>query len=77
MNDGNIPEAKCPKCGTQHFGWALLDPKQQKCKKCGAQLEMVNKRSRDSVATRKGESPLSSVALYVIRQVVSRYQKIK
>jgi DNA-directed RNA polymerase subunit RPC12/RpoP len=43
MNDGGIPEAKCPKCGDRSFGWALLDPKHQKCKKCGAQLEILNK----------------------------------
>jgi len=35
------PEAKCPKCGARYFGWALRDPKYQKCEKCGAQLEVI------------------------------------
>ena len=44
MCDDGIPEAKCPKCGTRYFGWALLDPKHQICKECGAKLVMVNKK---------------------------------
>lgn len=50
MNDGAIPEAKCPKCGARYLGWALHDSKHQKCKKCGAQLEVLDRGQSGSVA---------------------------
>ena len=31
-------EGKCPKCGRQFYGWALLQPRNQSCPKCGVGL---------------------------------------
>jgi len=41
MNDGGIPEAKCPKCGARYFGWALRNPEYQTCPNCGTKLEIT------------------------------------
>ena len=32
---------KCPKCGIQYFGWALVDMQHTNCSSCGAQLEIT------------------------------------
>lgn len=34
----NIPQAICPSCGIEHFGWALANPCHRRCGSCGAQL---------------------------------------
>jgi len=44
MNNSGIPEAKCPNCGERYFGWAMLHERYPKCKKCGAKLEMVQRK---------------------------------
>lgn len=31
-------EGKCPKCHQLYFGWALLQPRNQSCAKCGTAL---------------------------------------
>jgi ribosomal protein S27AE len=31
-------EGKCPNCGAFYFGWALLQPRNQSCPKCGVGL---------------------------------------
>ena len=31
-------EGKCPKCGRRFYGWALLQPRNQSCGKCGVGL---------------------------------------
>jgi uncharacterized protein (DUF983 family) len=30
----------CPTCGAGYCGWALLDPDNQKCDRCGSTLEV-------------------------------------
>ena len=49
-------KAKCPKCGTQRFGWALLNPRHQACPKCGAGLEIKN----GNLIISKGYSPFTA-----------------
>ena len=34
-------EGKCPKCGTNYSGWALLNPRHQSCPRCGVGLEIT------------------------------------
>jgi hypothetical protein len=34
-------EGKCPHCGLQTFGWALLSPRYQTCPNCGIGLEIT------------------------------------
>jgi hypothetical protein len=31
-------EGKCPKCGQRYYGWALVQPRNQSCAKCGTGL---------------------------------------
>ena len=31
-------EGKCPKCGQRYYGWALVQPRNQSCAKCGVGL---------------------------------------
>jgi len=33
-------EARCPKCGYHCYGWALTEPEEQTCPKCGTKLEI-------------------------------------
>ena len=35
-------QGKCPKCGTQYHGWALLNPRHQSCPRCGVGLEITD-----------------------------------
>jgi hypothetical protein len=35
-----ILEGTCPKCGTHYRGWALSNPLNQSCLKCGSTLEI-------------------------------------
>jgi len=30
----------CPKCGSQHHGWALMNPRHQTCPRCGTGLKV-------------------------------------
>jgi uncharacterized protein (DUF983 family) len=30
----------CPTCGASHYAWALLNPENQKCGRCGTALEI-------------------------------------
>ena len=39
--DVSMLEGKCPKCGTQYFGWALRWPRHQTCPKCGIALKIT------------------------------------
>jgi hypothetical protein len=34
-------EGKCPHCGLQTLGWALLSPSYQTCPNCGVRLEIT------------------------------------
>ena len=34
-------EGKCPKCGCYYVGWALVNPRNQTCSKCGVGLEIT------------------------------------
>jgi transcription initiation factor IIE alpha subunit len=34
-------EGYCLKCGTRRLGWALLNPQNQTCPKCGAGLQIT------------------------------------
>lgn len=34
----NALKGKCPKCGQKYYGWALLNPKNKNCEKCGTEL---------------------------------------
>lgn len=36
-----MPRGKCPKCGYTCAGWALRNPEQQTCPKCGTKLEIT------------------------------------
>lgn len=51
-----IPKGICPKCKALHVGWALLNPRHQTCRKCGAALEITN----GSGKVLKGYSPFTS-----------------
>ena len=49
-------EGKCPKCGRQFYGWALLQPRNQSCDKCGASLLIT----KDGKTFFKGYSPFNA-----------------
>ncbi len=49
-------EGKCPKCGTQYFGWALQWARHQSCSKCGVGLEIT----RDGQKVSRGYSPFTA-----------------
>ena len=34
-------EGRCPKCKAHYVGWALSNPKNRMCDRCGAELEIV------------------------------------
>ena len=46
-------EGKCPKCGRTYYGWALLQPRNQNCSKCGVWLLITE----DGKKTVHGYSP--------------------
>ena len=54
-------EGKCPKCGNQYHGWALLNPRGQTCPRCGVGLEIT-----EDGHTYKGYSPFSAEK-YIIK----------
>ena len=49
-------EGKCPKCGRRFYGWALLQPRNQSCGKCGASLLITE----DGKTFFKGYSPFNA-----------------
>ena len=51
MTDG-IPEGSCPGCGEWYRGWALREPQQQVCPRCGIFLDMKGKENSDSILSR-------------------------
>jgi hypothetical protein len=51
-----MPEGKCPKCGQRYYGWALLQPRNQSCVKCGAGLLITE----DNGKPFRGYSPFTA-----------------
>jgi hypothetical protein len=51
-----VPQARCPKCGTRYYGWALRSPRNPMCEKCGLGLEISEEGGRAFV----GYSPLTA-----------------
>jgi len=49
-------EGKCPKCGQRYYGWALLQPRNQSCSKCGTGLLITE----DGIKTVEGYSPFTA-----------------
>ena len=49
-------EGKCPKCGRMYYGWALLQPRNQSCTKCGVGLLITE----DGIKTIQGYSPFTA-----------------
>jgi len=47
---------KCPNCGALYFGWALLQPRNQSCPKCGVGLLITE----DNKKTFRGYSPFTA-----------------
>jgi len=56
LYNATMLEGKCPKCGTQYFGWALQWPRHQTCSKCGIGLEIT----QDGQRVFKGYSPFTA-----------------
>jgi hypothetical protein len=54
-------EGKCPRCGLQRFGWALLNPRYQACPTCGVGLEIIE----DGCRVIQGFSPFTAERLDV------------
>lgn len=49
-------EGTCPRCGQRYFGWALLQPRNQMCAKCGAGLVVTE----DGIRKIEGYSPFTA-----------------
>ena len=49
-------EGICPKCGRRYYGWALLQPRNQSCPKCGVGLLITE----DGKKTSQGYSPFTA-----------------
>ena len=49
-------EGKCLKCGRMYYGWALLEPRNQSCPKCGVGLLITE----DGKKAIQGFSPFSA-----------------
>ena len=49
-------EGKCPKCGRRCYGWALLQPRNQSCGKCGVGLLIT----KDGQTVVEGYSPFTA-----------------
>jgi ribosomal protein S27AE len=49
-------EGICPKCGRRSYGWALLQPRNQSCPKCGAGLLITENGKK----TMQGYSPFTA-----------------
>jgi ssDNA-binding Zn-finger/Zn-ribbon topoisomerase 1 len=55
-------EGECLKCGQRYYGWALLEPRNQSCSKCGVGLLITE----DGKTFFKGYSPFEAEK-YVIK----------
>jgi hypothetical protein len=53
----------CPKCGAHYYGWALKNPRQQMCGKCGTALKIM-----EEGQTFTGYSPFTADE-YIIGQL--------
>jgi hypothetical protein len=51
-----VIEGKCPKCGQQYWGWSLMNPRNQSCRKCGAGLLIIE----DGKRAIEGYSPFTA-----------------
>ena len=49
-------EGQCPKCGQRYYGWALLQPRNQSCTRCGVGLLITE----DGGKPLKGYSPFGA-----------------
>jgi hypothetical protein len=49
-------EGVCPKCGQLYYGWALLQPRNQSCSKCGVGLSITE----DGKKAIQGYSPFTA-----------------
>jgi DNA-directed RNA polymerase subunit RPC12/RpoP len=49
-------EGVCPRCGRLYYGWALLQPRNQSCPKCGVGLLITE----DGKKTIQGYSPFTA-----------------
>lgn len=49
-------EGTCPKCGRRYYGWALLQPRNQSCPKCGVGL-LITEEGKKAV---QGYSPFTA-----------------
>ena len=49
-------EGVCPKCSRRYYGWALLQPRNQSCSKCGVGLLITE----DGIKTIQGYSPFTA-----------------
>jgi len=54
--DKDMLEGRCRKCGTHLLGWALLNPRNQSCPKCGRALEIMENGKKVS----EGYSPFTA-----------------
>lgn len=45
---------KCPRCGTEYYGWALRTAAHQNCDGCGVALKIIH----DVHKTTKGSTPI-------------------
>jgi len=49
-------EGACPKCGARYYGWALRNPRNQMCHKCGTALRITDEGGRPFI----GYSPFTA-----------------
>ena len=49
-------EGVCPKCSRRYYGWALLQPRNQSCSKCGAGL-LITENGKKTI---QGYSPFTA-----------------
>ncbi len=47
----------CPACGASYYGWALANPDERRCDKCGGALEM----RRDTIPAAPGSVLLNAL----------------
>jgi len=68
-------EGVCPKCGQRYYGWALLQPRNQSCSKCGVGLLITE----DGKKTIEGYSPFTAEEYKINLQhrTVSETEKTK
>ena len=68
-------EGVCPKCGQRYYGWALLQPRNQSCSKCGVGLLITE----DGKKTIEGYSPFTAeeYKINLPHRTVSETEKTK